>query len=436
MELKRYAEVLWRRKVAVLLTPLITVAIVGLATLLMPPVYSSSAVVRVAHVGDMSYAELTYVDRLIGTYVHLVKTRPYLQQAIERLNLATDTQSLNNAVRVQALPETELIQITANSTDPNMASAVADTLASLLTEGAQPVEGQAARNHQILLVEPAATPVEPTSPRPLLYLVLAMVVGLVGGLGLAFALENLDTTIRSREHLERVSRLPLVGSIPSLAASGRFGGAPILLNGAVRSRAGEAFRVLATNTLFTAFDGNGRDWPGGKALMMSGLESESGKSTVLANLAVAVAKAGHRVVVVDADLESPVLHRLFSVENKIGFREVLLGSARVSDALTPTKLAGLKVLPIGSSPGGSDLLLNPARVKHALQALMTDADLVLVNSSPVLSGADAAVLAPAVDGVLLVAAKGKATEEKVDEALKQLHRVGGKTVGMVLTRDD
>jgi capsular exopolysaccharide synthesis family protein len=151
---------------------------------------------------------------------------------------------------------------------------------------------------------------------------------------------------------------------------------------------------------------------------------------------VAVAKAGHRVVVVDADLESPVLHRLFSVENKIGFREVLLGSARVSDALTPTKLAGLKVLPIGSSPGGSDLLLNPARVKHALQALMTDADLVLVNSSPVLSGADAAVLAPAVDGVLLVAAKGKATEEKVDEALKQLHRVGGKTVGMVLTRDD
>ena len=115
MELRRYAGILWRRKFVVIIATLIAVAVVGLGTSLMPPTYSASSVVRVAVNRGSNYAELNYADRLMSTYVYLLKSRPYLQQVIDKLGLATDPKGLQGAIDVQALPNSELIRITADS---------------------------------------------------------------------------------------------------------------------------------------------------------------------------------------------------------------------------------------------------------------------------------------------------------------------------------
>ena len=326
---------------------------------------------------------------------------------------------------------------------------IANTLAGLLVEegqrslqpgqpapqAGQPAAGQADIVREISIAEPAVIPASPSRPNPPLYLALAAMLGLIGGLGLAFTFENLDSTIRSAGQLERLSGSPVLSSVPTASTPIRRNGAPILLNGTGRSsKAGEAFRMLGASTLSLTSGVSSRGLRHGRLLLVASAEPRDGKSTVVANLAATVAQAGHRVIIVDADLNHPSLHRLFAVENKLGLKELLMDSIRVPAALQDTKVAGLRVVASGSSAVGTEVLLNPMRLRQVLLQLAQEADLVLVDSSSVLGSADAAALAPMVDGVLMVVAQGRATEEKVSEALKQLDQVGGKTLGVILNK--
>jgi capsular exopolysaccharide synthesis family protein len=188
-------------------------------------------------------------------------------------------------------------------------------------------------------------------------------------------------------------------------------------------------------TAVSAASGRGAGGPrAGRAIMVASAEPDAGKTTVVANLAVAVARAGYQVAVVDADLRRPALHRLFGVESKPGLMDVLVNSVRAPQALRPSRVPGVKVMPGGASADGYELLMNPVRVRQLLQQLTQEVDFVFVDSPPVLDSADAAALGPAVDGVLLVVVRGESTEDEVQRALNQLQRVGAKMLGVVLNR--
>jgi len=171
-----------------------------------------------------------------------------------------------------------------------------------------------------------------------------------------------------------------------------------------------------------------------KTLLITSAEPGAGKSTVLVNLAAAMAQAGQKVVVVDGDLRYPCLHEVFELPNDMGLSNVLSDLRRMSTALQETNIEGVRVLTSGPVPPNPAEPPPLSKLPQLLGKLAKEADLVLLDSPPILAIADAATMASMVDGVLLVAAKDQATGRRVQRALQQMARVGAKPLGVVFNR--
>jgi len=169
-------------------------------------------------------------------------------------------------------------------------------------------------------------------------------------------------------------------------------------------------------------------------LLITSVEPGVDKSRLLANLAVGMAQAGQRVVAVDGNFRRPSLHDVFDLSNELGLSDVILDRSRVDTALQETEIQGLRVLTSGPLPPNPAELLGSAKMQGLIWELAIEADMVLLGSAPVLDAADAAVLAPIVDGVLLVAAQDQATEESIQRALQEMDKVGAKALGLVLDK--
>ncbi len=424
MEIRRYSAILNRHKWVVLLTTLVTLIVVAVGVHNMAPVYSASALVRISEIRTtpVGYSDLNYVQRLQNTYVQLAQSRAYLQQTIRALDLSLRPEDLAGMVKVETLQNTELIRITATGPSPVEAAGISNVIATLLLQ-------QKPSSYDVSVVEGAPIPTEPIGPRLQLYMALGFLVGLLGGIGLAFLLENLDTSIRSAGDLEGMVSLPLLAWIPRFGRRWAGNSGP-RLDGTEGSTVGEAFRVLSTNTLSSAERFRGRSRV--RSLLVTSAEPRAGKSTVAINLAAAVARKGRRVVIVDGDLRGPSLHRVLGLERGLGLLEVIADPDRLSEALQTTEIPGVKLLPSGLL-GSSELLSSPS-MRVVMQRLSGEADLVLLDSAPVLSSADTAVLASMVDGVLLVVARDQTTGRSLSLALRQLEHVGARMLGLVFNK--
>lgn len=191
--------------------------------------------------------------------------------------------------------------------------------------------------------------------------------------------------------------------------------------------ASEAFRVLRTNLQFM-----GLDRPLKRILVTSAIPGE-GKTTVAANLAVVFAQAGTSVCLVDADLRRPRVAKLFGVENGQGLSNLVVGQGELDQVLQPAPVAGLSLLPSGPVPPNPAELLGSVRMGALLEELCDRFDVVVMDSPPVLSVTDAAVLAPKVDGAILVAEAGRVARQQVAQARGALQAVNARVLGTVLT---
>jgi capsular polysaccharide biosynthesis protein/Mrp family chromosome partitioning ATPase len=426
MDIRRYFQVPWRRKSVVLITLLATLAVVAAGIHITAPVYSASAIVRIAEVrtGPAAYSDITYSQQLQNTYVQLLQSRPSLDSVIQKLGLNVKPQTLAGMIKVEALAATELIRVTANGGNAEQAAAIANSLAVLATE-------EVPTSYSITVVAPAVAPDAPSRPQPTLYMLLAAVVGLVGGLGLAFLFENLDTTIRTVDDLGRPAGAPLLGSIPRFRVKRRQRGQPILLDGTDGTPAVEAIRVLSANTTARV---SRRVLPGHSAsILVASPESGEGRSTVLANLAAIMAREGQRVIVVGTNLLHPDLSRVFGVSDGVSQGEVLGDPLDALTLLVHTGIPDVRLLPASALSATLDL---PTAIwmRELIETLAQKADVVLLDSPAILSSADATMLAPLVDGVLLVVARGKTTDRSLELARAQIDAVGGRILGIVFNR--
>lgn len=194
-----------------------------------------------------------------------------------------------------------------------------------------------------------------------------------------------------------------------------------------RSAAAEAYRTLRTSLEFSSLDRPLR------TLVVTSSSPDEGKSTTVANLALALAQAGRRTVVVDADLRRPSLHSLFGLPNVAGLTSMMLDEAAAQPPYQAGPVAGLRVLTSGPLPPNPAELLASRRFDEILARLIQDADIVLFDAPPLMAVSDAAVLAARVDGVILVVQAEKTKREAVQRAKKMLERVNAHLVGAVLT---
>ena len=193
-----------------------------------------------------------------------------------------------------------------------------------------------------------------------------------------------------------------------------------------RSAAAEAYRTLRTNVQLSSIDAPIR------ALLVTSASADEGKSTTLANLAVAFAQAGQRVVLVDCDLRRPSLHTVFGVANERGLTSMLLEDDAAAP-LVATAVEGLRLLPSGPIPPNPSELLGSKRIENAIERLKSDADLLLFDAPPALAVSDAAVLSRRVDAVMLVVSAGRTKRDHASRARQVLERAGARLLGVVLT---
>jgi polysaccharide biosynthesis transport protein len=285
------------------------------------------------------------------------------------------------------------------------------------------------RSGNVAITEQATLPTEPFSPNTARNVIVLGGLGLLVGMGLAFLLERLDDRVDTADRAERVSGgLPVLGSIPRKGRRSLDGPRELVEAG---SPSAEAYRSLATSLRFSSVA------TGRRVLAITSAVGGEGKSTVAANLAIALAESGQRVVVVSADLRKPVLAGFFGKgELDVGLTSVLLGDATLNDALVPIKVdgsRGLYLLPSGPLPHNPTEMLSSSRATEVIANLReAGADFVLVDSPPVLPVADTLAITQLVDGMLVVVAAGESRDGNVARTVAKLRSVQADLVGLVL----
>ena len=263
--------------------------------------------------------------------------------------------------------------------------------------------------------EPSKTPVKPNKT---LNIVLGLIFGLIMGVGLAFFIEYLDTSVKTIDDVERTFNAPVLGVIPQNIG--------YLIEDGSESKHAEAYRVLRTNLLFSR-----RDQKFNTIVVVSAGAGE-GKSTTTINLATVFAQAGNRVLIVDSDLRRPTLHKIFKVSNNLGLTNYLLKQNTVPEVVQTTSLATLDFMASGKLPNSSMGILGSAQMKEMINELKQRYDFIFFDSPPILGVSDASILASEVDMVMQVIQYRRYPQLMTIRAKQMIEKVGGNFVGMVL----
>jgi capsular polysaccharide biosynthesis protein len=269
--------------------------------------------------GVNSYTAQLSSQNLIETYQSLIESDVILQRVVDRLQLPFDYVELDNKVTTSAVTDTLLLQVTVVDTDPERASRIANTVAS---EFQLYIDDNIASNQNVNLSSPVAinnearVPSAPFEPKPITAGLLGPFVGLLLAVALIAILEFLDNTVKPKQNLQELTGSPLLASIPQ-APNVRSGSHQVFTVAQPRSSASEAIRLLRTNLSFASASADIRRF------VISSPNPGEGKSTTVANLGVALAQSGARVVVIDADLRRPTQHQIFGVPGDDGLTTLL-----------------------------------------------------------------------------------------------------------------
>jgi len=269
------------------------------------------------------------------------------------------------------------------------------------------------------VAEPSAIPAR---PRVGLNLMLGALVGLVLGIGLAFFIEYLDTSVKTMEDAESLLGVPVLAIIPK--------GIGLLHKEPGDSPDAEAYRILRTNIEF-----NRKNPQANTISLVSGGPGE-GKSTTIANLAFISAQGGYSTLIVDADLRRPVQHRLFDIENSKGLTTYLTTDAQLDEVIAPTKVANLSILPSGILPHDAVGTLNSQRMAGMIAELKSRYDVIFFDSPPILGVSDASVLASEVDQTIIVVQHRRFPRAMLVRVKQAILGAGGTVLGVVLNNVD
>jgi capsular exopolysaccharide synthesis family protein len=286
--------------------------------------------------------------------------------------------------------------------------------------------------NNVYKLDSAVEPRFPVHPRVKLNILLAAVVGLLGGIGLAFFLEYLDNTVKGQEDLERNVQVAFLGIIPSIKLESQGEGAEVMrlrdnyLISHPKSTVAEACRTVRTNILFMAPDTPPR------RLLVTSPSPQEGKSTVSINLAITMVQSGSRVVLVDTDMRRPRLHKSFGIQSGAGVTTAILGEASLEQVVHASEMPGLDVIPCGPVPPNPTELLHTDRFKRFIEALSERYDRVIFDSPPVLAVADPLILASQMDGVVLVIKAAQTSRELARRAVRQLRDIKARVLGAVI----
>jgi polysaccharide biosynthesis transport protein len=438
VDLGHLLSILHRHWLSLLLAVLAGLGLGGLRYASTPASYETTTTVffsltRSATVGELSQGS-TYLQNLVESYADVASSRLVVTPVIQDLGLTDSPNQL--ARRISATPRTDtaILDITVSGKTGRDAARVADAVAAELKTAVTALSPRGSANAAavtVTTISPASIPSSPAAPTVLPNLGLGLVLGLVVGLAVVAAREILLSPVATREAAAEVTAAPVLSMVGRAARRQR----PLPTVTDARSAHAEAYSMLRTNLQLQR--------PGNRPtqLVVTSANAGEGRTTTAVNLAVAVAQAAHRVLLVDADLRRPAVATVLGLRNDDGLSTVLAGTSTLEQATVTwvpdgDDSARLAVLPAGPVPANpSDLLASEAMDK-LLDMVWHRYDVVILDSSPLLTATDAAALAARTRGALLVVDSRRSRRARLSEAVTRLGLAGAETVGVVLNRAD
>ena len=291
------------------------------------------------------------------------------------------------------------------------------------------------RTGNIRIVDMAEVPKYPVKPRKKLNILLAIIVGLVTGIGLAFFFEYLDNTIKHPEDIKGHLNIPYLGHIPAITAStdggpdGRRRLELVTLH-SPRSAPSEACRAIRTSILFSSAESTPQ------VILVSSSGPQEGKTIVTTNLAITMAQSGSKIIILDCDMRKPKIHEVFQLSQEKGMSNILVGGCNVKEAVAHTQIPNLDTILCGPIPPNPSELLGSTRMTKLLDILRKHYTQIIIDSSPIAAVTDAVVLAKFVDGVVLVVRAGETPRPIIQNGLSQLQAVNAHILGALLNGVD
>ena len=287
----------------------------------------------------------------------------------------------------------------------------------------------------IQVVDQAEMPTKPFKPSKELNLLLAAVVGLFLGVGLAFFLEHLDDTVKTPEDLEGLIQLPSFGIVPEAAHARRKlldsnNSCPVELitSGHPKSMLSEAYRSIRTSILLST---SGKP---PRTIAISSPNPGEGKTTTVINTGIVLSQTGVQVVLIDADMRKPRLHQIFGKENGVGLSNFLSGNAELESVIKNSEIPNLYYIPSGPIPPNPSELLGSALFKDMIEGLGSRFNHLLIDSPPLLAFSDSVIISTNVDGVIMVVIDGKTPRETLQRSKEVLLQVDARILGVVINR--
>ncbi|HWP91128.1 MAG TPA: polysaccharide biosynthesis tyrosine autokinase [Thermodesulfobacteriota bacterium] len=285
------------------------------------------------------------------------------------------------------------------------------------------------KSTNIQVVDYASTPLVAYKPNILFNLLITTLIGLLGGVFLAFIVEHFDNTIKDEEEVKRRYSIPFLGAVPLVSDENALQDTEKTVYLNPMSIVSEAFRVIRTSILYSSPDHAPR------SLLVTSTQPLEGKTTSASNLALSMVQSGLKVVLVDGDLRKPRLHKLFlSNGNAFGLSTYLVGKMELSGVISKANVEGLDLIPSGPIPPNPAELLGSRRMKELIDCLLQEYDQVIIDAPPITGFADSRLLSRSVDGVLIVTSVGITQRQPLRSCIEEILRVGGRIIGTIVNR--
>lgn len=396
------------------------------------PQYQSTAslyfaVNQVNSANDLNQGS-NYTQGQMLSFAQLATSSRVLNLVIDDLGLETTSRDLSHNIHISIPQDTSILNVQAMSTDPDMAAEIANSVSHQLTEVVDeigPTSTDGAASISASVIDEAVVPTYQALPNKPRDTALATALGLMVGLLAAFAVTLADTRVRNEASLALVTEVPLLGTITRGPRRSDIG---LVAARDPHSHIAEDFRRVQSALSFANVDGTAR------RLLVTSTSPGEGKSTIAANLAVTLAELGEDALLVDADLRRPRVGEIFGLDQTVGLTDVVRSSITLDEAVTPWRENGPDLLLSGERPPNAATILTSNAFSDILHEATSQHDILLVDSPPVLSVADPNLLAPLVDGVVIVVDASRTRRAQLRASIQTLEGAGAKILGVVLNK--
>lgn len=423
-------QILRRRWLLIAGCVLVALAVAGVMVARATPEYTSTTRLFVstpkADSAD-AYQGGLFSQQRVTSYATLITGQAVAARVVDRLDLDETPSELSAQLKATVVPETVILQVEATDPDPEQAQRIAEAVATEFTSYVRQLETSGnddAAPIKATVVDDASLPTSPTSPDIPRALGLALLLGLLVGVSAAVLRETLDTSVRTADDLEAETETPVLGTIPYDSSAPK---SPLITQIGLLAPRTEAFRVLRTNLQFVDVDSTN------KTFVVTSSVPEEGKTTTAVNLALTLAIAQHRVVLLEGDLRRPRIADYLGMRTDVGLTSVMIGRCSLAEAVQPSTNKFLDVLTSGPVPPNPAELLQSQAMAETLSALRASYDVVLIDAPPLLPITDAAVLAAQADGAILIVRAKKTTHDQVNRSVERLEGANARLLGTVLT---